>query len=49
VETPTIIVSANGKDLAARASRAGVAAVLCKPMAAETLIQWLEQMVAEPH
>ena len=48
VATPAIIVSANGKDLIARASRAGVAAVLRKPMAAEALIQWLEQIVAEP-
>ncbi len=48
VATPAIIVSGNGKDLVARASRAGVAAVLRKPMAAEALIQWLEQIVAEP-
>jgi FixJ family two-component response regulator len=48
VATPAIIVSANGKDLIARASRAGITAVLRKPMAAEALIQWLEQIVAEP-
>jgi two-component system response regulator FixJ len=48
VATPAIIVSANGKALIARASRAGITAVLRKPMAAEALIQWLEQIVAEP-
>jgi len=48
VTTPAIIVTANEKDLVARASRAGVAAVLRKPMAAEALTQWLEQIVTGP-
>lgn len=48
VATPAIIVSANGKDLVTRASQAGVVAVLRKPMAAEALTQWLEQIVADP-
>jgi two-component system response regulator FixJ len=42
---PAIIVSANGRHLAARAARAGVAAVLRKPLAAEALAQWLEQIL----
>ena len=46
--TPAIMVSAHEKDLVARASRAGIAAVLRKPMAAEALVQWLNQIVAEP-
>ena len=44
VRTPAIIVSSNGKDLVARAAKAGVAAVLRKPMAADALLQWLEQI-----
>jgi two-component system response regulator FixJ len=42
---PAIIVSANGRHLSARAARAGVAVVLRKPLAADALAQWLEQIV----
>jgi FixJ family two-component response regulator len=47
INTPTIIVSSNGKHLVAQAVKAGVTAVLRKPMAAEALTQWLEQIFAE--
>jgi two-component system response regulator FixJ len=46
VQIPAIIVSSNGKQLIARAAKAGVAAVLRKPMAADALTQWLEQIFA---
>lgn len=46
MNVPAIIVSANGRHLAARASRAGVAAVLRKPLAADALAQWLEQILS---
>jgi FixJ family two-component response regulator len=46
VVAPIIILSADGKDLRARAARAGVAAVLRKPVAAEELLEWLEKILA---
>lgn len=46
VQTPAIIVSSIGKQLIARAAKAGVVAMLRKPMAADALIQWLEQIFA---
>ena len=47
VQTPVIIVSANGKQTMARATRAGVAAILRKPMAADALLHWLEQIFSK--
>jgi two-component system, LuxR family, response regulator FixJ len=44
IQTPTIMVSGNGKQLIADAARAGVAAVLRKPLSAEALEQWLAQI-----
>lgn len=44
VRTPVIIVSADGRNVAARAARAGVVAVLRKPLAADALSQWLDQI-----
>jgi two-component system response regulator FixJ len=46
--TPAIMVSAIGRQLIQRATKAGVAAVLRKPMAADALIQWLEQIFTHP-
>jgi FixJ family two-component response regulator len=46
VQIPAIMVSSNGKPLVARAAAAGVAAMLRKPMAADALTQWLEQIFA---
>ena len=46
VRVPAIIVTANGRQIVARAARAGVAAVLRKPLAADGLLQWLEQIFA---
>jgi FixJ family two-component response regulator len=48
VHTPAIIVSGSRQDLIARAARAGVAAVLRKPMAAEALMVWLDEIFATP-
>ena len=42
--TPVVIVSGGGKPLHARAAKEGVQAVLHKPLAAEALIAWLEQI-----
>ena len=44
VQTPAIMVSGNGNQLIAAATRAGVAAVLRKPISAEALEQWLEHI-----
>jgi two-component system response regulator FixJ len=46
--TPAIIISSNGKQLIARAAKAEVAVVLRKPMAADALTQWLEQIFNKP-
>jgi FixJ family two-component response regulator len=45
VLTPAIVVSAGGPNLAVRATRAKVAAVLAKPLAADSLSQWLENLL----
>jgi two-component system response regulator FixJ len=47
VETPVVIVSGNGKPLWARAAREGVHAVLRKPLAADALLNWLDQIFSE--
>ena len=44
VLAPAIMVSGNGRQLIAAANRAGIAAVLRKPLSAEALEQWLEQI-----
>jgi two-component system, LuxR family, response regulator FixJ len=44
VVTPAIIVSGNGKPLLTRAAKEGVHAVLRKPLAADGLLNWLEQI-----
>lgn len=44
VKTPAIMVSGSGKQLVAAATRAGVTAVLRKPISAEALEQWLEHI-----
>lgn len=44
VAIPAIVVSANGRGIAAAAARAGAAAVLRKPLAAEALSRWLEEL-----
>jgi FixJ family two-component response regulator len=46
VQTPAIMVSGNGKQLVEAAAKAGVAAVLRKPLSAEALEQWLAQIFA---
>ncbi len=42
------MVSGNGKPLVAAAARAGIAAVLRKPLSAEALEQWLELILSGP-
>ena len=48
VQTPAVMVSGNGKPLVAAAARAGIAAVLRKPLSAEALEQWLELILSGP-
>lgn len=48
ITTPAVIVSGNGKPLVARAAKAGVHAVLRKPIAADALLSWLEQIFSGP-
>ena len=44
VKTPAIIVSDVSNHLAARAARAGVMAMLRKPLAGDAVAQWLEEI-----
>ena len=44
VQTPAILVSGNGKQLIQAATKAGIAAVLRKPLSADALEQWLEEI-----
>lgn len=46
VETPAVIMSSDGKAIVARAAKEGVHAVLRKPLAADALLNWLEQIFA---
>lgn len=46
VLAPAIMVSGNGNNLAAAATKAGIAAVLRKPISAEALEQWLEHILS---
>ncbi len=48
VTAPAIIVSANGFRLQSRAVELGIVAVLRKPLAADALSQWLEQLFRAP-
>ena len=47
VTTPAIIVSGHGKPLLDRAAKEGVHAVLRKPLAADALLNWLEQIFSD--
>jgi FixJ family two-component response regulator len=44
IRAPAILVSGNGKQLIQAAAQAGIVAVLRKPLSAEALEQWLEQI-----
>ncbi|HKD48448.1 MAG TPA: response regulator [Rhizomicrobium sp.] len=44
VRTPAAIVSGDSKSLSARAAKEGVHTVLRKPLAADALLNWLEQI-----
>jgi two-component system response regulator FixJ len=46
VQIPALMVSSNGRQLIARAAKAGIAAMLRKPMAADAMIQCLEKIFA---
>lgn len=45
VTTPAVIVSGHGRPLVERAAKQGVLAVLRKPLAADALLQWLDQIL----
>jgi two-component system CheB/CheR fusion protein len=47
VNTPALIVTANGQNIEARAARAGALAVLRKPLGAGTLSHWLKKVLSE--
>jgi FixJ family two-component response regulator len=47
IQTPAIMVSGNGKQLLQAAAKAGVAAVLRKPLSAEALEEWLEEIFSQ--
>ncbi|HEX4105138.1 MAG TPA: response regulator [Rhizomicrobium sp.] len=47
VTTPAIIVSGHGGALLERAAKEDVHAVLRKPLAADALLNWLEQIFSE--
>lgn len=44
IETPAIMVSGSGKQAIQAAAAAGIVAVLRKPLSADALEQWLEQV-----
>jgi len=46
IQTPAIMVSGNGNKLIAAATKAGIAAVLRKPISAEALEQWLQHILS---
>lgn len=46
IQTPAVIVSGSGKAILARAAKEGVHVVLRKPLAADALLTWLEQILA---
>lgn len=48
LQIPAIMVSGNGKALLQAATEAGVAAVLRKPLSAEALEEWLEEIFSQP-
>lgn len=43
IATPAIVLTANGERLGARLTRAGVVAVLRKPVADDVLLQWIDK------
>jgi two-component system response regulator FixJ len=47
-KAPAIFVSGNGFRLQARSAELGVVAVLRKPLAADALSQWLEEIFRSP-
>lgn len=49
IQTPVIIVSANGKNLTARAAKVGVIAILDKPVVGQSLTRWLDQILSPLH
>jgi FixJ family two-component response regulator len=48
IRAPAIIVSGNGFRMQGRAAELGVVAVLRKPLAADALSQWLEEIFRNP-
>jgi len=46
IQTPAIMVTANGNKLSSRFARAGALAVLRKPIGDEELLQWVRKALA---
>jgi two-component system, LuxR family, response regulator FixJ len=49
IQTPVIMVSAYGANLTARAAKAGVVAILNKPVVGQSLTRWLDQILSPLH
>jgi FixJ family two-component response regulator len=48
LHTPAIMVTSNGTRLGVRAAKAGITAVLRKPLAADALEEWLNRILPKP-
>jgi len=48
LQTPAIMMTSNGTQLAVRAAKVGVMAVLRKPLAGDALAQWLDRILPRP-
>ena len=44
IDTPALIMTANGRQTAIRAAKAGATTVLRKPLAGDSLSHWLDQI-----
>ena len=49
LRTPAIIVTSNGTQLGVQAAKAGIAAVLRKPLSGEDLEEWLNRILPKTH
>jgi len=48
LQTPAIMMTSNGTQLAVRAAKVGVTAVLRKPLAGDALAEWLDRILPRP-
>ena len=49
LRTPAIIVTSNGTQLGVQAAKAGITAVLRKPLSGEDLEEWLNRILPKTH